>query len=220
MFLEQNPITFITQTYLSRPPGKGGGGWVCSFSLGFIALLSLIYWNAPTAVSYYMPAIPEQVFVHHEYWRLLTAIFIHADVQHLLSNMFLFGIFAYLLYAYFGFFVYPLGSFALGAVVNYFSLLTYLPRVQLLGASGVVYLMAGIWLVLYFLIERRYTPIQRIIRCVGFSLVVLAPSTFNPLVSYRTHAIGFIVGMFFGVIYFYRNKVQIRAAEVYVTEEF
>ena len=47
----------------------------------------------------------------------------------------------------------------------------------------------------------------------GFSLIVLVPTVWDPSVSYRTHAIGFGVGVLFGVVYFLQRKDALHAAE-------
>ena len=51
-------------------------------------------------------------------------------------------------------------------------------------------------------------------RAVGIVLVVLLPSTLQENVSYRTHAIGFGLGVVSAFVYFRRNRESIRAAEV------
>ena len=121
----------------------------------------------------------------------------------LLSNAVLFSIFGYLLYGYFGFWVFPVGSFVLGTLVNYLSLSTYLPGdVGLVGASGMVYLMASFWLTMYLLLERRYPVGRRLIRALGVGLVVLMPGAFDHTISYRTHLIGAVAGLVAALVFF------------------
>jgi rhomboid protease GluP len=153
------------------------------------------------------------VFVHDEYWRLVTAIGAHADFRHFLGNGVVFAILSFLLYGYFGARVYPVLCWGLGSVVTGLALKTYPPQISLLGASGVVYLMAGFWLTQYLLIERRLLLRKRVLRAAGFGLLVLAPTVWDPSVSYRTHAIGLAVGVVFGAIYFSRKKEEFRKAE-------
>ncbi len=139
---------------------------------------------------------------------------IHADVNHFLSNgpgLFLFG---YLLYGYFGRSVYPVAVILLSTVVNFISIATYSPGARLLGASGVVYLMAGFWLTLFVSVERRFSIPNRLIRSSGFAFIMLLSSTFDPSVSYRTHYIGFVTGILFGITYFILHKERIREAEI------
>jgi hypothetical protein len=79
--------------------------------------------------------------------------------------------------------------------------------------------MAGFWLVMYVLIERRLPIRKRLLRSVGVGLVVLMPAALQPFVSYRTHAIGFAVGVAGALTYFLARKEAIRSAEVVEREE-
>ena len=112
-----------------------------------------------------------------------------------------------------GFWVYPLLTLALGSLVNYLSLLTYPPGVRLVGSSGLVYLMAGFWLTMYILVERRITLGRRLLHGLGVGLIVLMPSAFQATVSYRTHAFGLAIGIVSAMAYFLFWKPAIRAAE-------
>jgi rhomboid protease GluP len=47
----------------------------------------------------------------------------------------------------------------------------------------------------------------------GFSILVFLPTVFEPEVSYRAHAIGFCLGVAFGLAYFAARKPALRAAE-------
>ena len=69
------------------------------------------------------------------------------------------------------------------------------PAVRLLGASGVVYAMVGMWLTFYLTIETAYSFKMRLVRVVAFILVLLFPTTFEPTTSYLAHTFGFIFGV-------------------------
>jgi len=202
----------VKATLLSKKPAAGSFA-VALVSVSFLFAASLLYWTDAFGVAAFLPASRESVFFRGEYWRLLTSIFIHADFGHFLSNGIVFGVLSFLLFAYYGPAVYPILTFAFGALVTGLSLRTYPARTQLVGASGVVYLMAGFWLVLYLLIERRLSIKKRLVRAVGFGLIVLLPTAVEPAVSYRTHFIGFVVGAAFGFAYFSKRKEALRAAE-------
>lgn len=206
---------YIKSTLLSRKPRNAMIGVI---AIGVLVLMSAIYWTSFLGLDPYLPATRADVFDGKQYWRLFTALGIHADIQHLLSNALGFGLFSYLLYDYFGFKVFPVATVLLGAAVNAAAIYTYEPQVRLLGASGMVYLMTGIWLVLYLFVERRLSFGNRLMRCLGFSLTVLMPSTFEQAVSYRTHFIGFVVGIAYGLIYFWIYKNEIRKHERWATE--
>ena len=202
----------IKATHLSRKPAPK------SFlvALGSVLLLfvaSVIYWSDSFGAASLLPASRESVFFHGEYWRLVTSLLVHADWAHFLSNAVVLGVLAFLIYGYYGPLAYPALTLVLGALVTAISLRTYPTETWLLGASGVVYLMAGFWLTLYLLVERRIPPKKRFVRAVGFGLIVLIPTAVEPAISYRTHLIGFVVGFGFALAYFTKRKDALRAKE-------
>jgi membrane associated rhomboid family serine protease len=174
---------------------------------------SLVYWSDVFGVASLLPASRESVFFRGEYWRLATSMLVHADFQHFLSNGVGIGVLAFLLYGYYGIAVYPGWTLLFGAVVSGLSLRTYPAQTSLVGASGVVYLMAGFWLALYLMVERRSRLGRRLVRAVGFGAIVLVPTAFDPTVSYRTHFIGLVVGIALALAYFAKHKQRLRAAE-------
>lgn len=180
-----------------------------------ISAISIFVFNSSPELMDKLSAIEINIFQKGEVWRAFTAVFIHADLEHLLSNILLLWIFSYFINAYFGFLVFPLASFALATLANLIAIASYPSEVHLLGASGLVYVLGGFWLTLYPAIQRQYSFKNRLIRSLGIALILFAPSTFVPTVSYRTHAIGFALGVLFGLLYFAKNKKQIRSKERY-----
>ena len=203
----------IVETFLSRPPRKEAAA-VSLIVIAVVFLFSVTYWGNSFGLREKLNVARDAVFRSHEYWRLFTGILVHADMNHFLSNSLGLFLFGYLLHGYFGLRVYPVGVFALGILVNFVCIATYPPGTTLVGASGIVYLMAGFWLTLFVSTERRYSVPKRLLRALGFALVLLISSTFDPSVSHRTHAIGFVTGIISGLIYFFKSKEKIRAAEV------
>jgi rhomboid protease GluP len=102
----------------------------------------------------------------------------------------------------------------LGAVAMGLTLQTYPPDVALLGASGLVYVLAAFWLSSFVLIERRLSPMARLLRATGFALLTLLPTSFDPHVSYRAHAIGFTLGLVWGLGHFGARRDEIRREEI------
>lgn len=202
----------VTETLLSRKPERGS---LEVAAAGVLVLLggSLVYWTNAAGLARFLPASREAIFGRSEYWRLITSILAHADLEHFAANALVFGVLAFLLYGYYGAFVFPFLSFATGALTSALSLATYEPATNLVGASGVVYWMGGFWLTLYLLVERRLPPGKRMVRAMGFSVLVFLPTVFEREVSYRTHAIGFGLGVAFGLAYFAARKPALRAAE-------
>ena len=189
--------------------------------LSTVAMLfvSMMCWRDPQL---YLKLASDSVavFQDQEYWKLFSALLVHADLRHFVSNGVLFLVFGYLLYGYFGVWVFPIGAVALGGIVNGFSLWTYLPRdVRLVGASGMVYLMASFWLAMYLFLERRHPMGRRLLRALGVGLIVLMPGAFDQSISYRTHFIGALAGMLSALIFFHCYRSLFRSAEVSDNEE-
>ena len=149
----------------------------------------------------------------------MTAVAVHTDIAHFFSNAIFLAFFSYLLFGYFGFWVFPVLGLALAGLTNYLSLLTYPPEVSLVGASGLVYWMVGFWLSMNLLVDRRVGLGKRVVRAVGIILVVLWPSTLQENVSYRTHAIGCALGIIAAVGVFQSRKEEIRSLETFEIEE-
>ncbi len=201
------------KTLLSTKP-RDGSALPGLFSMIFFLVFSLFYWFDSSGWSDLLSANPEKVYGQHEYWRLFTAIAVHGDIQHLAANAGFFVGLAFLLNAYFGKWVFPVMTFFLGAVINAIALFPSPPQVQLVGASGVVYFMAAFWLTLYFFVERHQPVSRRLMSCVAVTLVLLVPTSYEPMTSYRTHAIGFLVGLASGGSYFLLKKNELRNAEI------
>ena len=207
----------IKETYLTRKPAPRSQ-WVALGSVGVLFVASLVYWIDPFGIASLLPASRESVYFRGEYWRLATSILVHADFQHFLANGVVLGVLAFLLYGYYGASVYPGLTLLFGTIVTGLALRTYPAQTWLVGASGVVYLMAGFWLALYLMLERRVRIGKRLVRAIGFGVIVLVPTAFEPAVSYRTHVIGFLVGIAFAIAYFAKHKERFRAAERIVYE--
>lgn len=140
------------------------------------------------------------VFMEHQYWRLITTIFLHADLQHLLSNALLLLVFGWFLRAFFGLKIFPVAALATGIISTAISLAYYVPDMKLVGASGMVYGMAALWLIFYIKHETGYSPGKRVFRAAGFSLALLFPTTFQVHVSYIAHATGFLSGLLIALV--------------------
>jgi rhomboid protease GluP len=203
----------ITETLLSRKP-RNHSFLVATLSLLAILNLTMLGWRSGPEPFGGMAASPEKILVDGEYWRLLTSMAVHADISHFASNAVFIGFFGFLLYGYFGFWVYPVWCLLLGGLTTYLSVLTYPPNAHLVGASGLVYLMAGFWLTIYVLVERRHSRGKRLLQAIGFAVLVFFPTSFHEQISYRTHAIGFGLGLVQAMAFFQLYKSKIRSAEV------
>ncbi len=208
----------VVKTLLDYPPARNNLHASLVIAILFY-VLSNVFWGLDKATQNYFYGISQNVFVNQEYWRVFTATLIHKDLGHYAANAVAFFALGYLLLGWFSWRVYPLYCFLLAGLTNLIALKTYDPEVRLLGASGMVYLMAGFWLMSYILIQRSKTFGRRLIRAIGVTLGTLFPTTFEPEVSYRTHAIGFVVGILFAIVWFYLNFERVRGFEVLVPVE-
>ena len=212
------PRIVVKRTLLSRKPAENSG-LIAAASAMVILFVTVLVWRDSPDLMRLSAAVPSRVLDQHEYWRLFSAVAVHSDWKHLFSNLPFVVFFSYLLYGYFGFGVYPLGIVVLSAVTNYLSLLTYPPEVHLVGASGMTHVMGGFWLAAYILVERSLPLKKRVLRSLGVALILFLPSAVQPEVSYRTHAIGLVLGIIAAAVFFQRRKRWIRAAEVLEIEE-
>lgn len=64
-----------------------------------------------------------------------------------------------------------------------------------------VYGMVALWLTLYIRFDQKGRWVKRVMRSLGFSLLVLFPQTYEPNVSYLAHASGFILGITIGLAF-------------------
>ena len=209
----QEPVRIVVATHLSRKPAKRSFA-AAAVGMGVLVAASFAFWNNWHNLAFQLPAIPERVFVNHEYWRLFTALLIHSNADHLISNGLLFCILSYLLYGYFGWVAFPFLSVLFGALTNFISLLTYPPGTELLGASGMIYWMAAFWLALYVVLDTQQAWRGRLLRSAGFVLCLLVPTRFEANVSYRTHGIGFALGLLAGGLYYLANRKRLKRSEV------
>ena len=209
---------FVVSTLLSRKP-KAGAVRAVAWTLGLAAAFSAIYWWGPPDWARALPASGETVFGRAEVWRLFTSMAAHADALHLLSNSVLLTLLVYFAYGAFGSSLYPGGALPVGALALAVTLEGYPPNIRVVGASGMVYLLAGACLTLYVLVERRLSVVKRLVRVVGFSLLVLVPTSVRPEVSYRAHAVGFFFGVCLGLVWFLSRRDAIRAAERWAPPE-
>lgn len=190
---------FNDEADLSRPAGplskrpKARSLLPAVIMLVLCALASVIFWRQEFGS--YLPVSASLVYQQHQYWRLLTAVFTHSNIAHLLANTPLLIIFGWFLRNYFGAFAFPVLSLCVGVLTNAAAIVFMFPTQRLVGASGMVYAMVALWLVYYLRYETAHGFGNRLMRVVGFSLVVMFPSTYNPTTSYLAHGVGFILGL-------------------------
>jgi rhomboid protease GluP len=203
----------LRKTLLSKPFRPWSYPVVSVLLLIFLGCSSLLWGHHEFASR--LTASREEIFQQHEYYRLFTTLAMHANLGHFLGNAIFFGIFGFLLNSYFGFLWFPVLSIFFGAIINAFTLALYPPNTVLLGASGVVYFMAGAWATLFILVERKSHWLKRVMAAMAVSLILFFPTSYEPEVSYLAHGIGFAIGIAVAFIYFQFARTRIRREELW-----
>jgi membrane associated rhomboid family serine protease len=139
----------------------------------------------------------EKIFVQHEYWRALTALFLHGDFVHLLSNLFAGVLFlAFLVPAYgsgLGTFL-ALLSGTIGNLVNASFHKEYLS----LGASTAIFGMVGLlttWRLVYGFKQKSSTIWRKLALPLGAGLGFLLLLGSSKQSDYMAHLWGFVAGL-------------------------
>lgn len=140
------------------------------------------------------------VFQQGELWRCFSAQFQHGDSRHLLNNLLPLVGLGWLLRGYFGVIAYPLMPLLLGALANALAVLTYPPETRVVGISGTVFAMAGLWAMLYVKNDVRYPRAKRVLRSLGFLLILFFPLSLDPRVADRVHVLGALLGLLVGFV--------------------
>lgn len=198
-FLEEVSAPRPRHSFLAERPSKRAFVFSSLYAMA-AAVVSVLSWRSEVFEDR-LVGNPEKIFSGGEWYRLVTSLFLHADIAHLLANMLFLVPFGGLLTFYFGWRVFPVLGIVLGIVAQFLSLKTYAPNMNLLGSSGLLYVLFGLWLSLYYRAESHLTRGRRLMRILGFGLAMLVPSQVERAVSYRTHYIGLALGLAAGIVY-------------------
>ena len=175
-------------------PQAGSALWASGMLL-MMTIISILYWQKRIDWSASQAAIVD----HGEWWRLVSALFVHGDLSHLLNNSWTFHLIGWVLRAYFRWTAFPLLALVLGVVSNGVTVAFYEPQMRVIGASGMIYGMVALWLTLYVYFDRQSPFTHRVIRTVGFAVMILFPQTYDAKTSYLAHGAGFIAGIGIGL---------------------
>lgn len=137
-----------------------------------------------------------------EYYRMLTSMFLHADIQHLFNNMILAFFVGSMLERELGYLVYTVAYFLCGIGGNVLSLLYKLqfePGVSSIGASGAVFGLDGLLLMMVLLSGRRLVDATPV-RIGGVIFLSLYSSFGNSDVDNAAHVGGLVTGLVIGII--------------------
>lgn len=159
---------------------------------------SLIHWSYPGLSPFELTRV--SIFRDEQWWRLVTALFVHADMGHLAANTPLFLIFGWFLHAFFNWWVFPLAAIVVGALSNLITIYLMKDQGGLVGASGMLYGMVAMWMVLYIRFDTDHPLMMRVFRATGASILLMFPTTFHATTSYTAHGVGFLIGIIVGLV--------------------
>lgn len=189
-----------------RPPSafekmpRQGSALPGAIFVALMTILSILSWTDPERFGS-LDVSKISITESHQYWRLLTAIFVHGSLSHLFHNLPVFLFFSWILQGYFGLLASVVLPVIIGIISNGLTVYFYEDHVHLLGASGMIYGMVALWLFLYVKFDRGAWWVKRVIRAVGFSLMVMFPQSYDTKVSYLAHLTGFGCGLVFGYMF-------------------
>lgn len=201
----EEPTPLPDASFLSKRPGAGSFFWAFAYA-AVSAVFSILASNEDFARKLLISSA--DLATWKSSYALLTSMLVHSGLDHYLGNMILLVPIAGFTTAYYGFWVFPVMGIILGVATHAISLWTYPSYMHLVGSSGLLYAMFGLWIVLYAGVESHLPLRRRGLRLAGFALLMLLPHTYSPTTSYRAHAIGFALGAMAGGITFFLRRQE------------
>ncbi len=167
-----------------------------------IAIFLLFNFALPDEYILLFVQINRNIIDNYELWRLITPIFFHASELHLLSNsiaLLLFGatietnqrlsrlkfLLIYFIAGFFG---------------NLFSLFLLPLDVISLGASGAIFGLIGVALIIIITDNRALLPFALLY--IGYFII----ASFAPGINMWAHIFGLLAGLLLGYIFYYRKN--------------
>jgi membrane associated rhomboid family serine protease len=175
-----------------------------TLSLVFLNIIIFLIFNLALPINYllFFVQINRYIIQNFEIWRLITPIFFHANEIHLFSNtiaLLLFGatvetnkVFSRLEFV--------LTYFISGFIGNIFSLFLLPFDTISLGASGAIFGLIGVALIIVLTDNRALLPFALLY--IGYFVI----ASFTPGINIWAHIFGLLVGLLFGYIFYYRKQ--------------
>lgn len=172
--------------------------------LVFLNIISFLVFNLALPIQYllFFVQINRNIIKNYELWRLITPIFFHANELHLFSNsiaLLLFGAtvetnqklsrLKFLL-------IY----FISGFIGNFFSLFLLPLDAISLGASGAVFGLIGVALIIIITDNRALLPFALLY--IGYFII----ASFMPGINIWAHIFGLLAGLLLGYLFYYRKN--------------
>jgi len=178
-----------------------------TLSLITINIVLFFTLNNPLYIDYFynLVLINSNVIYQNEIWRLLTSMFMHGDLSHLISNMFgllIFGTYIeqsiskvkYL-------FIYVIS----GLIGNLFTLVLYPSNVISYGASGALFGIIGVVVVIIYFEGDRFFLILATLY-----LLYFIASSFGPGINLWAHLFGLASGSIFALVNHFLEKKKLQ----------
>ncbi|MFX1523245.1 MAG: rhomboid family intramembrane serine protease [Promethearchaeota archaeon] len=176
-----------------------------TLSLVFLNVVLFVVFNLTLPIDFLLlfVQINENILNNYEIWRLITPIFLHADVLHLFSNsiaLLLFGAIVETNHR-FSKIKFLLIYFVSGIVGNLFSLILLPSYTISLGASGAIFGLVGVTLIMTITDNRALLPFA-LLYMLYFIIASLMPG-----INIWAHIFGLLVGLLFGYAFYYRKNI-------------
>ena len=163
--------------------------------------------NNPIYIEYFynLVLINSNVMDQFEIWRLLTSMFLHGDLSHLISNMFGLLIFGTYIEQTFSKVKYLFIYVISGLVGNLFTLILYPSYVISYGASGALFGIIGVVVVMIYIEGDRFFLILATLYLVYFII-----SSFGPGINLWAHLFGLASGSIFALVSNFLEKKNLK----------
>jgi len=175
-----------------------------TLSLVFLNIISFLVFNLALPIQYllFFVQINRNILINYEIWRLITPIFFHANEIHLFSN--------FIALLLFGATVetnqklsklkFLLIYFLSGFIGNLFSLFLLPFDAISLGASGAIFGLIGVALIMVITDNRSLLPFALLY--IGYFVI----ASFMPGINIWAHIFGLVVGILLGYVFYYRKN--------------
>ncbi len=179
------------------------------FTLSLVFLNVMIFlifnWTLPIDFLLFFVQINRSIINNFEIWRLITPIFFHANELHLFSNTIALLLFGATVETNpkFSKLNFLLIYFISGFIGNLFSLFLLPFDTISLGASGAIFGLIGVALIIVITDNRALLPFALLY------IVYFIIASFMPGINIWAHIFGLVVGLLFGYL-FYSRKNSIR----------
>ena len=156
-------------------------------------------------IQFKLALYPAAMYLHNEWWRLLTSVFVHGSLIHLLGNMFALLIFSNFVERAFGsgyyFFIYFIGGIGANLIAYSYAVYFNLANYVAIGASGAVLAIFGAGLALFIYTSKYaknaqqvFASKQMINRMLAMAVIQTIIDITNEQSSFLHHVSGFIIG--------------------------